>query len=65
MKNKDHFYVSRTGVIFVLTKCGDKWYLAGSPLIKESKMLWPVGIATSFSKIREYIKNSIGLLELR
>lgn len=65
MKNKDHFYVSRTGVIFVLTKCGEKWYLTGNPLVEESKMLWPVGSALDFKKISNYVKNQLGLVELR
>jgi hypothetical protein len=65
MKPKDHFYISRTGAIFVLTKFNENWYLAGSPLLAESQILWPVGIATHFREISNYIKNQLGFFELR
>lgn len=65
VKTKDHFYLSRTGSIFVLTKLGDSWYLAGNPLVRESVMLWPVGAATSFKNISKYVKNTLGFFELK
>lgn len=61
----DHFYVSRTGCIFVLTKLGDRWYLAGDPILTDSQMLWPVGVSANFKKISSYIKKHLGLIELR
>lgn len=64
-KTKDHFYVSRTGSLFVLTKFGSSWYLAGDPMKKESELLWPVGAATNFKTVREYVKNKLGFMELK
>lgn len=62
---KEHFYLSRTGSIFVLTKIGNSWYLAGNPVISESKMLWPVGASVNFKKISSYVKKQLGFYELR
>lgn len=61
----DHFYVSRTGSVFVLTKLGDRWYLAGDPIFTDSQMLWPVGVSANFKKISSYIRKHLGLIELR
>ena len=62
---KDHFYVSRTGSIFMLTKFGDNWYLAGNPVIEDSKILWPVGVASNFRNIHRYVTNQLGFFELK
>ena len=62
---KDHYYVSRTGSIFVLTKFGSSWYLAGDPMHKDSEILWPVGAATSFKAVHSYVKNKLGFIELK
>lgn len=62
---KDHFFMSRTGAIFMLTKFGASWYLAGDPLVKDSKILWPVGATTNFQKISSYVKTQLGFFELR
>lgn len=64
IKTKEHFYVSRTGSIFMLTKFNENWYLAGDPLLKDSKILWPVGVASNFFKISNYIKNQLGFFKL-
>lgn len=64
-KTKEHFFVSRTGSVFVLTKMGDCWYLAGNPVARESKILWPVGAATSFKNINSYVKKTLGFFELK
>lgn len=64
-KTKDHYYVSRTGSIFVLTKFGSSWYLAGDPLHRDSEILWPVGAATNFKAVSEYVKNILGFFELK
>lgn len=61
----DHFYVSRTGEVFVLTKLGQRWYLAGNPTFIDSQMLWPVGVSTNYRKLDGYIKKYIGLVELK
>lgn len=62
---KEHFYVSRSGAILSLSKLGEKWYLTGSPVAKDSKMLWPVGCSENFKKISKYVKNTLGLSPLR
>jgi hypothetical protein len=64
-KTKDHFFVSRTGSIFVLTKFGSSWYLAGDPMSKDSTILWPVGAAPNFTVVNHYIKNKLGFIELK
>lgn len=65
MKTRDHFYVSRTGAVFMLTKFGTNWYLAGDPLLEDSRILWPVGVASNFNKINGYVKNVLGFFELK
>ena len=64
-KTKDHYYVSRTGAIFVLTKFGSSWYLAGNPMHEDSEILWPVGAAASFKTVSGYVKNVLGFFELK
>lgn len=64
-KTLDHFFVSRTGSIFVLTKFGGSWYLAGDPLYKDSQILWPVGAGTNFKTVNGYVKNQLGFFELK
>ena len=64
-KTKDHYYVSRTGSIFVLTKFGNSWYLAGDPMNRDSQILWPVGAATNFKNVHGYVKNTLGFFELK
>lgn len=64
MKTKEHFFISRTGTIFILSKLGDKWYLTGPPERKDSKMLWPIASTTNYFKLKQYVKREMGLLEL-
>lgn len=61
---KEHFFISRTGTVFVLTKLGEKWYLSGPPERRESRMLWPIASGIDFIKLKQYVKHEIGLLEL-
>lgn len=64
-KTKDHFYMSRTGSIFMLSKYDGCWYLVGNTLHSDSRILWPVGASTTFKNVHNYIKNKLGFFELK